>query len=223
MTDANKEAPAATGAGEYLNPGDLFWGVCRAFNTAANAASVLRSNPEKIGLVIDALDGLKGEMDSVINDPSDPLRAQPQAREEAQPGRELIHGEVTDDWAERFCEAVNWSPDGQECKTVEGQLRCVTFRELAKGYILSAIATDPCTNTPAPEAEKLRVAEAEVRLIESISRAVEQDFDALEAAWPQSKRGSRAQKAYDQIKGRWEGVRACARDALAALQQEGKA
>jgi len=53
-------------------------------------------------------------------------------------------GEVTDEWAERFCEAVNWNPDGQECKTVEGEIRCVTFRQLAKGYILSAIATDPC-------------------------------------------------------------------------------
>lgn len=61
------------------------------------------------------------------------------------PATPAVKGEVTDEWAERFCEAVNWSPDGQECKTVEGQLRCVSFRDLAKGYILAAIATDPCT------------------------------------------------------------------------------
>ena len=35
----------------------------------------------------------------------------------------LAGGDVTDEWADRFCEAVNWSPDGQECKTVEGELR----------------------------------------------------------------------------------------------------
>lgn len=68
------------------------------------------------------------------------------------PATPAVKGEVTDEWAERFCEAVNWSPDGQECKTVEGQLRCVSFRDLAKGYILAAIATDPCTPaTPAGE------------------------------------------------------------------------
>lgn len=54
----------------------------------------------------------------------------------------------------------------------------------------------------------------ELETISGCAAAVEQDFDALEAAWPQSKRGSRAQKAYDQIKQRWEGVRACVRDAL---------
>lgn len=77
------EAPAE-GAREYLNPGDLFWGVCRAGNIAANAVSVLRTSPEKVGLVIDALDRLKAEMDSVINDPSYALRnrtSEPEAGE----------------------------------------------------------------------------------------------------------------------------------------------
>lgn len=60
-------------------------------------------------------------------------------------GEAFMPGEVTDEWAERFCEAVNWSPDGEECKSVEGQMRCVSFRDLAKGYILSAIATQPDT------------------------------------------------------------------------------
>lgn len=75
------------------------------------------------------------------------------------PATPAIKGEVTDEWAERFCEAVNWSPDGQECKTVEGQLRCVSFRDLAKGYILAAIATDPCTPaTPEGLREKVTLA-----------------------------------------------------------------
>ncbi len=66
----------------------------------------------------------------------------------------LAGGEVTDEWADRFCEAVNWSPDGQECKTVEGELRCTTFRQIAKGHILSAIATNPYPDNAAlsPEA-----------------------------------------------------------------------
>lgn len=55
---------------EYLNSGDLFWGVCRASHIATNAVVVLRTEPDKIDLVIDALDGLKQEMDSVLNDPS---------------------------------------------------------------------------------------------------------------------------------------------------------
>jgi len=58
-------------------------------------------------------------------------------------------GEVTDEWADRFCEAVNWSPDGQECKVVEGEMRCVTFRQIAKGHILAAIATGPDAASPA--------------------------------------------------------------------------
>lgn len=75
------------------------------------------------------------------------------------PATPAVKGEVTDEWAERFCEAVNWSPDGQECKTVEGQLRCVSFRDLAKGYILAAIATDPCTPaTPEGLREKVTLA-----------------------------------------------------------------
>lgn len=48
--------------------------------------------------------------------------------------------EITDDEAERFCALVNWAPDGQECKTVEGEFRCVSFRDLAKGYIRAADA-----------------------------------------------------------------------------------
>lgn len=66
----------------------------------------------------------------------------------------LAGGEVNDEWADRFCEAVNWSPDGEECKTVEGELRCTTFRQIAKGFILSAIATNPYSDNAAlsPEA-----------------------------------------------------------------------
>lgn len=71
---AREEAPAE-GAGDYLKPGDLFWGVCRAGHTAASAVSVLRSDPEKVALVIDALERLKTEMDSVLNDPSSDLAA----------------------------------------------------------------------------------------------------------------------------------------------------
>lgn len=58
-------------------------------------------------------------------------------------------GEVTDEWADRFCEAVNWSPDGQERKVVEGEMRCVNFRQIAKGHILAAIATGPEAASPA--------------------------------------------------------------------------
>lgn len=57
--------------------------------------------------------------------------------------------DVTDEWADRFCEAINWSPDGQECKVVEGEMRCVTFRQIAKGHILAAIATGPEAASPA--------------------------------------------------------------------------
>lgn len=48
-----------------------------------------------------------------------------------------------DAWAERFCAAVNWEPDGTESKIVEGQWHHVTFRELAKGYIKAALTAAP--------------------------------------------------------------------------------
>lgn len=70
-------------------------------------------------------------------------------------------GEVTDEWADRFCEAINWSPDGQECKVVEGEMRCVTFRQIAKGHILAAIATGPDAASPA-----LAATSVDPRLIE---------------------------------------------------------
>ena len=47
---------------------------------------------------------------------------------------------VSDAEAERFCALVNWAPDGEEWKAVEGEMRGVTFRELAKGYIRAADA-----------------------------------------------------------------------------------
>lgn len=51
--------------------------------------------------------------------------------------------EPSDAWAERFCYAINWHPDGTEHKVVEGQLHSVTFRELAKGYIRAMLAARP--------------------------------------------------------------------------------
>lgn len=71
------------------------------------------------------------------------LSASPALAAETGGGAVAPRGEVTDEWADRFCEAVNWSPDGQECKVVEGEMRCVTFRQIAKGHILAAIATGP--------------------------------------------------------------------------------
>ena len=104
------------------------------------------------------------------------ISRQPPAREDAQPvAGEPIRGEVSDEWADKFCEAVNWSPEGQECKTVEGQLRCVTFRDLAKGYILSAIATQPSNTHPAPDALRVAV-EALTRTRRLVAEASESGF-----------------------------------------------
>jgi len=98
-------------------------------------------------------------------------------------GREeaALPGPVTDEWAERFCDAVNWSPDGQECKTVEGEFRCVSFRDLAKGYILSAIATNPNeVHPPAQgsesggEVERLRVLLDNLVIAQTLSREIRQ-------------------------------------------------
>ena len=105
--------------------------------------------------------GARGTFDAMkhgdaVKDAEALLASSPAAPSRRATDDDPLHGEVTDEWADQFCEAVNWSPDGQECKTVEGQLCCVTFRDLAKGYILSAIATNPCASPPAPEAEKLR-------------------------------------------------------------------
>jgi len=145
------------------------------------------------------------------------LSAQPQSREEAQPvGLDEAQRKATERAA---MDAGTYSWRNCRLAMVEGD-KIVGYPAFSRADMaeLARLYTTP----PAPEAEKMRVAVSEVELIESITRAVEQDFVALEAAWPQSKRGSRAQKAYDKIKGRWEGVRDCARDALAALQQEGR-
>lgn len=85
-----------------------------------------------------------------------------------------IHGEVTDEWAERFCEAVNWSPDGRECKTVEGELRCVSFRDLAKGYILSAIATNPHGAHPPAQASETGGEDSAFKVASDLHAAYEQ-------------------------------------------------
>lgn len=55
---------------EHLSPGDLFWGVMRASHIAANAAHVLRTDPDKVTLVLDALDRLKTDLDEVLNGPT---------------------------------------------------------------------------------------------------------------------------------------------------------
>lgn len=137
-------------------------------------------------------------------------KAGSQAREDAQPVEvEPVRGEVDDEWADKFCEAVNWSPDGQECRTVEGVMRCVTFRDLAKGYILSAIATQPGVSHPAPDA--LRAA-----------------MEALEpfAAHPDFHAGDDWPVTFVNDEERAPGVTAGdfrrARQALAALQAEQK-
>ena len=92
----------------------------------------------------------------VIRDDALALAAQPSAG---------AQGYVTDEWAERFCEAVNWSPDGQECKVVEGEMRCTTFREIAKGHILAVIATDPHPLATPAQPDTGDVAEAREWLI----------------------------------------------------------
>lgn len=51
-----------------------------------------------------------------------------------------VEGEVTDAEAERFCELVNWNPDGSEWKFVEGVMHEVKFRDLAKGYLRAALS-----------------------------------------------------------------------------------
>jgi len=51
-----------------------------------------------------------------------------------------VEGEVTDAEAERFCELVNWNPDGSEWKSVEGVMHEVKFRDLAKGYLRAALS-----------------------------------------------------------------------------------
>lgn len=51
--------------------------------------------------------------------------------------------EPDDAWAERYCSAVNWCPDGTENKYIEGVLLSITFRELAKGHIKAVINTAP--------------------------------------------------------------------------------
>ncbi|WP_313104537.1 hypothetical protein [Brevundimonas sp.] len=184
-----------------------------------------------------------GRIERIIN----ALRAQPQAREEAGPaepevGRVIykrIEKLLTDDpqgWERAYLSHLVASveevggydePQAREdaqpvAWTGSGSLARIKGRAgNFQGYIYGTPdAAHPIALYTHPAPDALRAVESEVELIESIARAVEQDFDALEAAWPRSKRGSRAQKAYDQIKGRWEGVRACACDALAALQAE---
>lgn len=71
--------------------------------------------------------------------------------------------------------------------------------------------------------EAISRADRELQMIESIRSAVIQDFDLLERAWPPSKRGSRAQNAYDDMKARWEGVAACVRDARTATDTGSRA
>lgn len=51
----------------------------------------------------------------------------------------LVPVEPDQAWAERFCRAVNWEPEGCEVKTIEGILHRVTLRDLATGYIRIAI------------------------------------------------------------------------------------
>jgi hypothetical protein len=62
----------------------------------------------------------------------------------ARPQADAVNGvrnaEPDDVAAERFCALVNWHPDGTQNSVVEGAWRSVTFRELAKGYIRSALA-----------------------------------------------------------------------------------
>lgn len=130
------------------------------------------------------------------------IAASPALAAETGGGAVAPRGEVTDEWADRFCEAVNWSPDGQECKAVEGEMRCATFRQIAKGHILAAIATGPealaaLTATEAkPDADRVRIAKV-----------------ALEGIRLQSE---------DCLGVRMETITSIADHALAALKAEGK-
>ena len=122
-------------------------------------------------------------------------------------------GEVTDEWAERFCEAVNWSPDGQECKAVEGQARCVSFRDLAKGYILSAIATQPAiTSVTAPDAETAGEAhEARaIRLQAALDAAIAADDGLARAAAAEAQ----LDRLVDYLAGHLNGLRVGRKEAV---------
>ena len=122
-------------------------------------------------------------------------------------------GEVTDEWAERFCEAVNWSPDGQECKTVEGQVRCVSFRDLAKGYILSAIATQPAIiSVTAPVAETAGEAhEARaIRLQAALDAAIAADDGLARAAAAEAQ----LDRLVDYLAGHLNGLRVGRKEAV---------
>ena len=55
--------------------------------------------------------------------------------------------------------------------------------------------------------------EREMRWIDSISLGAIEDIAALEAAWPVSKRGSRANAAFASLIGRINGIRQCVVDA----------
>lgn len=71
------------------------------------------------------------------------------------------------------------------------------------------------------ERGELRRAESEVEGAMRGLTLLPDDFVALEALWPASKRGSRAEQAYRIIKDRVEGITAYTRDALQALQPIG--
>jgi len=47
--------------------------------------------------------------------------------------------DISDEVAERFCALVNWNPDGRQGSVVEGEMRVVSFRHLARGYVAAAL------------------------------------------------------------------------------------
>lgn len=65
----------------------------------------------------------------------------------------VVPAEPTDALAEKFCELVNWHPDGTENKMVGGEWRSITFRELAKGYIRTLLSAAQAGNEQRAGAE----------------------------------------------------------------------
>lgn len=107
-------------------------------------------------------------------------------------------------WRWRFDDAATWSfgPD---------KPTGFRFDEPTEVQPLYAQAPDQSAT------ERMRAAQIELGMASGGLAQLPSDFADLEAAWPVSKRGSRASRAYGSIKQRVEAITACVSDARAAL------
>jgi hypothetical protein len=62
-------------------------------------------------------------------------------------GWQAIPTDISDEFAERLCERLNWHPDGTSHRRLEGVAIEVTFRDMAKGYIRAMLSAAPPADT----------------------------------------------------------------------------